>query len=132
MTKSFQKDEFTTCREMMEIHSECSKPITPVPVTRGCKLLDTRSERGNKPMITDKTIISNCIDWLQYTTPQAIFPDWWQVEYVDVKTGLWGYTHRRVYPDGRLVLENLERPDMQQHVVLDGGTLDEIQARYGD
>lgn len=83
-------------------------------------------------MITDKTEISATIDWLQFTTEELRFPEAWGMKFVDAKTGMSGYTHRRVFDDGRIVLTNPGRPDMGTHVILSGGTLDEIERRYSD
>lgn len=83
-------------------------------------------------MITDKTEISATIDWMQFTTENLVFPESWSIAFVDAKTGMCGYTKRRMFDDGRVVLTNPGRPEMGTHVILSGGTLDEIERRYLD
>lgn len=82
--------------------------------------------------ITDKTTISATIDWLQFTSSDLRFPDAWSLEFIDAKTGMCGYSERRVFSDGRVVLTNPSRPDMGTHCILSGSTLDEIERRYSD
>lgn len=83
-------------------------------------------------MITHETIVSATIDWLQYTCQEVSWPDDWNNQAEKHETGMWGYTEKYTFPDGRIWLRNPERPEMGNHVILSGSTLDNIEAEYLD
>jgi len=82
-------------------------------------------------MITDKSTCSVLIDWLQYTVAEASFPDNYDKQSVEQERGIDFYTHVQVFSDGRMVLRNPTRPDMKHHIILNGGTLANLDLQYG-
>jgi len=82
-------------------------------------------------MITDMSIITATIDWLQFTTDKEIWPAGMDESATEVERGLFGYNLTKTYRDGRIVLRSADRPDMRTHIILNGATIQRLIDAYG-
>lgn len=76
-------------------------------------------------------ILSQSIDWLQVTYREYIPPKEWKCKSEKTGSGMWGYTEKEQFSDGRIVLKNPERPIMGTHVIMGATCLAQIACGYG-
>lgn len=77
-------------------------------------------------MITSKTEITSCIDWLSITRCESQYPSDWTKLKQEMPRGMHGYDTAVKYLDGRIELCSSIRKDMGVHTIISGDTISKI------
>lgn len=71
------------------------------------------------------------VDWISVTCKQGrIAPYGIPEDGIEADKGLLGYSVRRDMPDGRVILNHPDRPDMGTHVIYSGKALENLRKEY--
>lgn len=77
-------------------------------------------------MITSKTEITSCIDWISVTRPVSAYPEDWNSAKKELPRGMHGYDTAIKYLDGRIELCSSTRSDMGVHTIVSGEAITRI------
>lgn len=87
--------------------------------------------RESYKMLTSETEITSKIDWLSVTTPTRDYAPDWTKERKEMTRGMLNYDTGVIYRDGRIELCSSTRPDMKNHIIFDGQTIDFLCRTHG-